>query len=110
MPDLKAIPISELQEATAKLFDSLIAQGVSEIPLEKEQYWRVNFHDVFNDVKPDPVQSNVEEDWSDLKAELNDASGIAHWHAFHHLAGLMKTVAYADLRGALVAPASRKIS
>ncbi|QND51408.1 hypothetical protein HB779_05465 [Phyllobacterium sp. 628] len=110
MAELKSISLAELRAATTRLLDSLEERGVSHIPLEKDVYWRVNFHDVFNEERPEPVQSSVEEGWNDLKAELSDPSGIAHWHAFHHLAGLMKTVAYADLRGALTAPASRRVS
>jgi hypothetical protein len=53
--------------------------------------------------EPAPVVGDVIDDLEDARRDLADTSDVpAVWHAAHHLAGLIRFLAYADAKGMMV--------
>jgi hypothetical protein len=58
---------------------------------------------------PSPVLGNLAEDLGDLRGEVENLDAgefVSVWHAFHHLTGLLKFIAFADMDGSLEPSAS----
>ncbi|SDO52184.1 hypothetical protein [Phyllobacterium sp. OV277] len=102
-----SIELSELKGLTNRLFDLLEQARIERIPVTQNQYWSVFAADAFAlDGPPSPTMGDVWDDWEDLRSEVAGQipeTTTIFWHAFDHLSGLMKAVAYADLQGSFIA-------
>jgi hypothetical protein len=99
-----AIDIAELRSLTDRLFQILEEDGVRSIPVTHMQYWTVFPDAAFtSEEAPEVIIGNVGCDLTDFRNELRGEPGLAMipWHAFLHLAGLMKFIAFTDLQGGL---------
>jgi hypothetical protein len=97
------VDTKEIRQLSAQLFDLLEQRGATQIRVEDAQYWTV-FPEAREPVeKPSPVMGDVMDDLEDLRAEASgSAETLVVWHAFNHLAGLMKLIARADMNGDLI--------
>lgn len=107
MTEIDTIEVAELRGLVDRLFRGLEEAGIDRIGVTKEHYWTVFPNAAFSaDQLASPVLGNVANDLSDLRAEvanLNAGEFVSFWHAFHHLSGLLKLIAFTDMEGGLEA-------
>ena len=97
------VDMNEIRHLSARLFDLLEQRGVTQISVEDAQYWTIFPEAREPAEKPSPLMGDVMDDLEDLRAEASgSAETLVVWHAFNHLAGLMKLIARADMNGDLV--------
>jgi hypothetical protein len=97
------VDIKEVKRIAVQLFELLETRGVAQIRVEDPQYWTVFPEAREPTEKPLPVMGDVMDDLDDSRAEAaGPADTLVIWHAFNHLAGLMKLIARADMNGDLI--------
>ena len=105
------IELAELRGLSNRLFERLERMGYDRVGVPKSHcYWMIFVDQAFRIEKaPEIVVGNVLDDLGDVRREAStpDDEHMTPWHAFHHLAGLMLTIANADMQGGLIsAPAN----
>lgn len=97
------IDTAEIGRLASRLFDLLEKRGATQVRVEDPRYWAV-LPDAREPVKaPSPVMGDVMDDLTDLRAEAAEvAELLVVWHAFNHLAGLIRMIARADMNGDLI--------
>jgi hypothetical protein len=95
--------VAEVRALANKLCDAIETRGQDAARIETREYWTVYFEDMFGPREPQPVVGDVADDLNDARRDLlePDAEPVI-WHAAHHLAGLLKALAYADLKGTMI--------
>lgn len=92
-----SVKVSEIRALMNAAMTSLESAGVEEISLEKDAYWRVYFEHAFDLTKePQPGIDSLEEDLAELRVDMQSLAsddGVALWHMFHHLGGLVQLMA-----------------
>jgi hypothetical protein len=100
---VELVNAKEIRRLAIRLFDLLETKGISQIRVEDSQYWTVFPEAKESAERPSPVMGDVMDDLEDLRAEAaGTAESLVVWHAFNHLAGLMKLIARADMNGDLI--------
>ena len=111
MSATKSIMLSELRGLTDQVFDFLAKAGIEHVPVNQNFYWTIAADAAFTSIEPpSPSMGDILDDLSDLRSEVVDQTPETTaiiWHAFEHLSGLMKFVAYADLGGQLTSEAAK---
>jgi hypothetical protein len=96
----------ELRRLVDRLFANMEAAGIRSIPINKSNYWSVFYTEAFSADHPELIVGDVLDDFEDLRNEVdgfdkgNESEAVLLLqHAFHHLSGLAKFMAYADSQG-----------
>jgi len=97
------IDVNEIKHLTIGMFQMLEEKRISRVQVDDPYYWTV-FPEVPQPAEaPAPVLGDVFDDLDDVRADAARPSDeLVVWHAFNHLAGLIKLIARADLKGDLI--------
>lgn len=94
---VRSIRVSEIRSMLNAALTALEAGGVEEISLDKDEYWSIYHGDAFDFARsPEPVVGTLQDDVMDLRRDMDSIAndeGVAVWHMFHHLRGLVLLLA-----------------
>lgn len=98
------VSVSEIRAIFGAALDALEANGVTEVTLDKDVYWKFFSEHAFQfEQQPEPVVGSLYDDIEDLRRDmesLKNDEGASLWHMLHHLDGLVKMLGEASrLRG-----------
>lgn len=93
----RSVKLDEIRTIINAAITCLETAGVEEVSLEKDAYWSVYFEDAFDTTKqPQAGVDSLEEAIAELRESMQSLAGdegVAVWHMFHHLQGLVALLA-----------------